>query len=107
MNFRLILNIFCKALLETWRTKAEEAVPNTTYPGDRCCTFYEKRDYEGESQRACMPSWETEKLWYACEFGGVISSFECGKNVRVIFNDYNFPVSGKDIAGAAGHVMTT
>ena len=87
--------------------EAENAVPNTTCPGDRCCIFYEKRDYDGESQRACMPSWQTEHLWYPCEFGKTISSFECGKNVRFTFNDYDFPSEGEDIFTAAGHMRSS
>ena len=26
----------------------ENSVPNLAYPGDRCCTFYDYRDYGGD-----------------------------------------------------------
>ena len=49
---------------------------------------------------------QDEHVWYACEFGKTISSFECGKNVRVELNNYTYPSDGYDIITAAGHIKS-
>ena len=38
-------------------------VSDLEYPGDRCCTFYEKRDYDGNSHIECMSTDESEHIY--------------------------------------------
>ena len=38
-------------------------VSDLEYPGDRCCTFYEKRDYDGNKHIECMSTDESEHIY--------------------------------------------
>ena len=77
------------------------------YPGDRCCTFYEKRDYGGNSHIECMSTDESEHIYQPGDFGNQISSFECGKNVRYEFHNHNSPSTGYEVVTGAGHVRSS
>ena len=77
------------------------------YPGDRCCTFYEKRDYAGNQHTECMREDETDHTYNTGGFGNYISSYECGKNVRFEFHNHNDPSTGYEVVSGAGHVRSS
>ena len=82
-------------------------MPNLTYPGDLCCTFYEYRDYGGDSHSACLPDGSSEYSYQPGDFGNKISSYECGKSVRFEFHNHNNPSEGYEIVSGAGHVRSS
>ena len=54
-----------------------------------------------------MPEGSTSYDYNPGSFGNVISSFECGKNVRFEFHNHNSPSTGYEIVSGAGHVRSS
>ena len=53
------------------------------YPGDNCCTFYEDKNYEGDSWNVCKKSYTSTSETYIADdynFHDKMSSFWCGAN---------------------------
>ena len=56
------------------------------YPGDDCCTFFEAKNYEGDSWHVCKKSSTSTSETYNAgdyNFHDKMSSFWCGANVAL------------------------
>ena len=76
---------------DTSASKFLSDVPNITYPGDLCCTFYDYQNYGGEQHTACLPKGASSYTYNPGEFGHRLSSYECGKNVRFEYHNSHYP----------------
>ena len=79
--------------------------PVIQYPGDDCCTLYERHNFEGARKRFCHDGSEMNFDMHAHDFNDKLSSWYCGKNTW-----YNFCNDGPDCAhdngsSGAGHAM--
>ncbi len=81
-----------------------ESVPNLTYPGDNSCTFYDYRDFGGDYETKTCTSGDC--TFSMGDFGKRISSYECGKNVRLELHNFNSPSTGYEIVSSAGHLRS-
>ena len=62
---------------------AAGAFAQLEYPEDNCCTFYDAKNYEGDSWNVCKKSSDSDSETYIADdydFGGRMSSFWCGAN---------------------------
>ena len=84
----------------------DEPVPNVTYPGDICCTFYENQYFGGQTHTSCISESETEHVvnGHAWNFGGWTSSFECGKSVAYEMESTEKGGTWEFIMTGAGHI---
>ena len=81
------MKTFASALLLVCSASALEEDKNSlTYPGDKCCVFYEDKDYEKKfAGRFCIKDDVTSHSHTIStpNQGRKISSYICGKNVAV------------------------
>ena len=80
---------FAAALVATVQSGIENAfsrkqtpMPNISYPGDNCCTFFADPGYSGESLNFChngKDTFEVDMRYHG--FNDKVSSYMCGHSV--------------------------
>ena len=92
-----------------YSTADSSPVNAVSYPGDRCCVFYDGHNYEGGSFRACLPEGHTSTSGdVPSSHMGQISSWYCGKDIKydICFGNRDNNCRGSHGQHGAGNAMS-